>query len=122
MPEQTPKATIVAVHPPFLIATVDLEPSPVKVPKDAPKSNNVKVTVKGLGHKDVGDISQAFIEVRHQAKTNFRDQFVSQVVQVGDDSLVFIIKRIDADSGWGQRLRVQILLVAGTRDDGETKD
>jgi hypothetical protein len=104
MAEQTQEATIEAAHPPFVVATVDLDPSP--------KSNNLKVTVKGLGHKRVRDFRQAFLQVRQSKPTPlFPDHFTFQVVQVRNDSLVFSVRRVDSPGGWNQSLTVQILLV-----------
>ena len=45
-----------------------------------------------------------------------------QVIAVGNESLVFLIRRTDFNGGWNQPLKVEILLVGGTKDVGETKD
>jgi hypothetical protein len=114
MPEQTKTARIGAVNPPFLFASIDLAPNP----GTDPKSNNVKVIVEGLkGRAGVGRLRQAFLQVRQaDAVPVHPDHFTLQVVEVGRDYLVFRIRRVDANSGWHQPLRIQMLLIADPED------
>lgn len=109
MATQTQEATIEAVHPPFVVATVDLGPS---------TTNNLEVSVKGLGRKNVGEFRQAFLQLRQTRAGALPDNFTILLIQVGDESLVFRIRRIDTANnvGWGQNLQVQILLIGETKD------
>lgn len=114
MPEQTIKASLGTVNPPFFFASVDLPPNPTKDPREAAKSNNVTVTVEGLkGLTGAGPLRHAFLQVRQHpdAEQVFPDHFTLQVIEVGRDFVKFRIRRVDANSGWHQKLRVQMLLI-----------
>jgi hypothetical protein len=78
--------------------------------------SHVTVTVEGLA--GVGSLRQVFLEVRQDpdAKRKFdkavlKDQFATQVIAIGGDRLIFRIRRVDDDTGWHQKLRVQMLLI-----------
>jgi hypothetical protein len=108
MPDQTITANRGRTNPPFLFASVDLE--------NKTNDPNVTVTVEGLA--GVGSLRQVFLEVRQDpdAKRKFgkpvlTDQFAAQVIDIGGDRLIFRIRRVDADTGWHQKLRVQMLLI-----------
>jgi hypothetical protein len=110
--DQEKEARVIAAHPPFLIATVQLD-----------RSEKNAITVHGLHHDDfpVGDLSDmgAFVQVRQSedVSTALPDQFAVSIVEVrpalGTNVVVFRVKRLDSSGGWGQRLTVQILLFAG---------
>jgi hypothetical protein len=108
MPDQTITVSKGRTNPPFLFASVDLE--------NKTKDPNVTVTVEGLG--GVGRLRQVFLEVRQDpdAKLKFNvpvltDQFATQVIEVGHDFVKFRIRRVDAPTGWHQKLKVQMLLI-----------
>jgi hypothetical protein len=110
--DQQKQARVVAAHPPFLVATVQLDPS---------EKNAISVLVTRLDHDNlaVGDERKmgAFVQVRQQLGPAVPDQFAVSIVDVhraaGSNVVVFRIKRLDGSGGWGQRLTVQILLFAG---------
>ena len=112
--DQEKEARVIAAHPPFLIATVQLDRS---------EKNAITVHAHGLHHDDfpVGNLSDmgAFVQVRQSedVSTALPDQFAVSIVEVrpalGTNVVVFRVKRLDSSGGWGQRLTVQILLFAG---------
>ena len=108
MPDQTIPVVKGRRNPPFLNAYVELE--------NKTKDPNVTVTVTGL--VGVGSLRQVFLEVRQDLKAESKfdkpvltDQFATQVIEVGDDFVKFRIRRIDAATGWHQKLRVQMLII-----------
>jgi hypothetical protein len=111
--DQINKARVIAAHPPFLVATATLDPS---------QKNAINVLVHGLDHTDfaIGDVDNmgAFVQVRQQEDLDtVPDQFAVSIGEVrfelGTNTVAFRIKRLDNPGGWGQLLRVQILLFAG---------
>jgi hypothetical protein len=111
--DQIKEARVIAAHPPFLVATATLDRS---------QKNAINVFVHGLDHADfeVGDVDNmgAFVQVRQQEDLDtVPDQFAVSIgevrLQLGTNTVAFQIKRLDNPGGWGQRLRVQILLFAG---------
>ena len=112
--DQDKEARVIGVDPPFLVASVRLDPSGGK--------NAINVFVHGLHHQDlpVTDLNKmaAFLQVRQGAdpETIRPDQFALSVIDVshalGTNVVTFGIKRLDTSGGWGQQLNVQILLVA----------
>ena len=60
--------------------------------------------------------------VTNQTNSQNAGALTFQVIAVGNESLVFLIRRTDFNGGWNQPLKVEILLVGGTKDVGETKD
>jgi hypothetical protein len=42
---------------------------------------------------------------------NFPDQFAAQVITTARDSIVCVIRRLDQNMGWGQNLRLDLLVV-----------
>jgi len=42
---------------------------------------------------------------------NFPDQFAVQVITTAQDRVVVQVRRIDADGGWGQNLRLDLFIV-----------
>jgi hypothetical protein len=108
MREQTKEASTGRANPPFFFASVDLDPNKTDDP-------NVTVTVEGLKVAGVGRLRQAFLQVRQDQDPRFErapDDFTLQVKEIGRDSLVFRIRRVDAKTGWHQELRIQMLLIA----------
>ena len=108
MPDQTIPVVKGRRNPPFLNAYVELE--------NKTKDPNVTVTVTGL--VGVGNLRQVFLEVRQDLKAESKfdkpvltDQFATQVIDVGADFVKFRIRRIDAPTGWHQKLRVQMLII-----------
>jgi hypothetical protein len=103
MPEQTITASKGRTNPPFRFASVRLEANKTSDP-------NVTVTVEGLGG---GLLRQAFLQVQQDpdAERPYPDDFSLQVIELGDDFLVFRIRRVDAKTGWHQELKVQMLLI-----------
>jgi hypothetical protein len=111
--DQSKEARVIAAHPPFLIATMKLDPS---------EKNAINVHVHRLDHDDfaVRDNGKmgAFVQVRQQENLGtVPDHFALSIIEVGralgSNVVVFRIKRLDSSGGWGQRLTVQILLFAG---------
>jgi hypothetical protein len=111
--DQEKEARVIAVHPPFLVATARLDRS---------QKNAINVHVHGLSHADFPatdfDKIGAFVQVRQQEDLDpVPDQFAVSIIEVrpalGTNIVVFRIKRLDNPGGWGQRLTVQILLFAG---------
>jgi hypothetical protein len=111
--DQEKEARVIAAHPPFLVATVELDRS---------EKNAISVFVSGLDHDDIelGDPRKmvAFVQVRQQEDLGpVPDQFAVSIIEVrpalGTRTVAFRIKRLDSSGGWGQRLTVQILLFAG---------
>jgi hypothetical protein len=87
--------------PGLFIASVLLQPNL--------NENAINVTVRDI--PVVEDVRRVFLQVRQSTTDRtFPDQFSTQVIKIDDDSLVFRIKRLDSQGGWGQRLHVQILL------------
>jgi hypothetical protein len=111
--DQEKETRVIAAHPPFLVATVELDRS---------EKNAISVFVSGLDHDDIelGDPRKmvAFVQVRQQEDLGpVPDQFAVSIIEVrpalGTRTVAFRIKRLDSSGGWGQRLTVQILLFAG---------
>jgi hypothetical protein len=112
--DQEKEARVIAAHSPFLVATAALDRS---------EKNAINVFVHGLDHEDFssGDFDKmgAFVQVRQsqQFSTALPDQFAVSIIEVrsalGTNTVAFRIKRLDTSGGWGQQLRIQILLFAG---------
>jgi hypothetical protein len=121
--DQTIKATLSATSADFpgfgsfATAIVVLEPS-------TKNAAVVKVTNFKLPHlENPGNaVMQAFLQVGTDPGTP--DQFALSVIELAPPSsparpdlkLRFRIKRLDSAGGWSQQLRVQILVVIGSKD------
>lgn len=42
---------------------------------------------------------------------NFPDQFAVQVIRTTATDILFLIRRVDQETGWGQNLRIDVLVV-----------
>jgi hypothetical protein len=121
--DQTIKATLSATSADFpgfasfATANVVLEPS---------TRNAAIVKVTNLKLPDLEDPGNAVLQAFLQVGTNpgTPDQFALSVVELAPPSsaarpdlkLRFRIKRLDSGGGWSQQLRVQILVVIGSKD------
>ena len=72
--------------------------------------NELTVTAKGLTTSQPGYV---FLQARQHDNLvhNYPDAFALQVIQVTADSVTFLVKRVDANLGWGQELQVDMLFV-----------
>jgi hypothetical protein len=72
--------------------------------------NELTVTAKGLTTSLPGYV---FLQARqHDNLVHlYPDAFALQVIQVTADSVTFLVRRVDANIGWGQELQVDMLFV-----------
>ena len=73
--------------------------------------NELTVTAKGLTTSQPGYV---FLQARQHDNLvhNYPDAFALQVLQVTADSVTFLVRRVDANMGWGQELQVDMLFVS----------
>ena len=73
--------------------------------------------VDGLEHQDfdTAGVNQmgAYLQVRQgtDPETIRPEQFALSVIDIGSNSVIFRIKRLDRSGGWGQQLKIQILFI-----------
>ncbi|BCY07502.1 hypothetical protein [Actinoplanes sp. L3-i22] len=83
------------------VMAIGLEPNP--------NENAITVTVQGLPAVSSSPI--VFLQVaQSDGERIFPDQFTTQLISVDRETLIFRIKRVDAPTGWKQRLQINILL------------
>jgi hypothetical protein len=100
--DQEHPARDIVKSPRFQFANVDINGSP---------DNAMKVTVTGLGQ--IGGSQSVFLQLRNiEEGVGFSDIFGLHLLRVTSDGIIFRIKRLDSSGGWGQRLRVQIMIVS----------
>ena len=101
MADQEHPARDIVKSPRFQFANVDIDGSP---------DNAMKVTVTGLGQ--IGGSQSVFLQVRNIEDEGALDVFGLHLLRVTSDRIIFRITRLDEKGGWGQRLRVQIMIVS----------
>ncbi len=91
----------------------------VLLPGGGSPENDLTVDITGLGK--ISDIAAIYLQTQQfqNADPGYRDQFAVQVVsvdqQVPQTTIRVRVRRLDQDSGWGQQLRISILVVDPTR-------
>jgi hypothetical protein len=75
-------------------------------------TNQVQYTITGLS---LTTAVPAVVVVQPRQgdnqNNNFPDQFAAQVITTAQDRVVVRVKRIDANAGWGQNLRLDLFIV-----------
>jgi hypothetical protein len=99
--DQEHPARDIVKSPRFQFANVDINGSP---------DNAMKVTVTGLGQ--IGGSQSVFLQTRNIENDVAPDVFDLHLLGVTSDRIIFRIKRLDESGGWGQRLRIQIMIVS----------
>jgi hypothetical protein len=78
-----------------------------------PSSTQVlTLTITGL-HLTTPTPAAVLLQARQSdnQEHGFSDEFAIQVVTTAKDRIVCRIRRLDANSGWGQKLRIDMLIV-----------
>jgi hypothetical protein len=106
--DQKHPARDIVKSPRFQFANVDINGNPGK-------DNAMKVTVTGLGQ--IGGSQSVFLQTRNIDNAAAPDVFDLHLLHPGPDDvtsdrIIFRIKRLDESGGWGQRLRIQIMIVS----------
>jgi hypothetical protein len=103
-----PKVLVVGQDPRFISGFVVL-------PAGGSAQNNLTVDITGLGQ--VSAIAAIYLQTQqyYNSDLNFTDQFALQVIsvdqQVPQTTIRVRVRRVDMDSGWGQQLRISILVI-----------
>lgn len=81
--------------------------------------SNLTVDIAGLGK--VSEIASIYLQTQQfqNSDVSYNDQFALQVIsvdqQVPQTTIRVRVRRIDQDTGWGQQLRISILVIDPTR-------
>jgi len=90
----------------------------VLLPGGSPQ-NNLTVDITGMGK--VSAIAAIYLQAQQfqNSDLNYTDEFALQVIsvdqQVPQTTIRVRVRRVDQDSGWGQQLRISILVIDPTR-------
>jgi hypothetical protein len=91
----------------------------VLLPGGGSPGNNLTVDITGLGK--VSEIASIYLQTQQfqNSDLDYQDQFALQVIsvdqQVPQTTIRVRVRRLDQDSGWGQQLRISILVIDPTR-------
>jgi hypothetical protein len=80
-------------------------------------TNCLKLTISGLSLR-TSSPAVVLLQPRQGENQDFGypDEFAVQLITTAADSLQVLIKRLDSGSGWGQNLRLDILIFDGVND------
>jgi len=91
----------------------------VLLPGGGSPENNLTVDITGLGK--VSEIASIYLQTQQfqNSDLNYEDQFALQVIsvdqQVPQTTIRVRVRRLDQDTGWGQQLRISVLVIDPTR-------
>jgi hypothetical protein len=91
----------------------------VLLPGRGSPENNLTVDITGLGK--VSEIASIYLQTQQfqNSDLDYEDQFALQVIsvdqQVPQTTIRVRVRRIDQDTGWGQQLRISVLVIDPTR-------
>jgi hypothetical protein len=91
----------------------------VLLPAGGSTENNLTVDITGLGK--VSEIASIYLQTQQflNSDISYDDQFALQVISVDQHvpqtTIRVRVRRIDLNSGWGQQLRISILVIDPTR-------
>ena len=89
------------------------------LPGGGSPENNLTVDITGLGK--VSEIASIYLQTQQfqNGDLDYKDQFALQVIsvdqQVPQTTIRVRVRRIDQDTGWGQQLRISVLVIDPTR-------
>ena len=83
----------------------------VTVPQGSP-GQELLVVVQGL-NLTTATPTVVLVQTRQSVNQNqgFSDEFVTQVLTTSKTEIQVLVRRVDANSGWGQHLRLDLLIV-----------
>ena len=83
----------------------------VTVPQGSP-GQELLVVVQGL-NLTTATPTVVLVQPRQSVNQNqgFSDEFVTQVITTSKTEIQVLVRRVDANSGWGQHLRLDLLIV-----------
>jgi len=83
----------------------------VTIPQGSP-SQQMLVVVQGL-NLTTDTPTAVLVQPRQSVNQNkgFSDEFVTQVITTSKTEIQVLVRRVDADSGWGQHLRLDFFIV-----------
>ena len=83
----------------------------VTVPQGSP-GQEMLVVVQGL-NLTTATPTVVLVQTRQSVNQNqgFSDEFVTQVITTSKTEIRVLVRRVDANSGWGQHLRLDLLIV-----------